>query len=319
MAERVIVIGASAGGVETLRTLVKGLSPQIAAPILIVVHLNPLGKSYLAEILGNAGRLPAVQAEDGMALRNGHIYVAPPDRHLLAQRDHVHLSRGPRENRARPSINTLFRSAAAAFGADAIGVVLSGSLDDGTVGLWEIKRAGGVAVVQNPEEAPFPEMPQNAVAHVAVDYIVRLADMAELLKNLAAAGTTVRGDRAGDRLKEEGAKSEAENSVEALHMRPQRTDFTCPECKGALREKRYGTILQFECRTGHTYSADTMLTAHAETEENALWAAVVALEEGAELYNQLADSTVEDRENLAHRAEEKRAQARAIRGMIARK
>ena len=312
MVNRVIVIGTSAGGVEALQRVVRDLPPNVDAAIVVVMHLHPTAKSYLAEILGRVGQVPVISTEDGMKLEPGHIYVPRPDYHTLIQRDHLHLSHGPKENRYRPSINTLFRSAAQSFGPNAVGVILTGSLDDGTVGLWDIKRAGGLTVVQDPEEALFPDMPQNAIAHVEVDFIVKLSQIGPLLTTLVnepapqlAASAAPHGN---------GGSPGEGNSF----MQSQMTDFTCPECHGAIREERLGTVLQYHCRIGHTYSASTMLEAHRDAEENALWAAVVALEEGAELSKQLARSVPETRDELHRAAEQKNAHAESIRNIIAR-
>lgn len=181
---RVIVIGASAGGVEALSRLVHGLPPDLPAPVFIVLHRPPLRRSYLAEILARAGPLPAIEAEDNVLYDDGHIYVASPDQHLLIDHERIHLSRGPSEHHHRPSINALFRSAAAAFGTRAIGVVLTGALDDGTEGLQEIKRHGGIAIVEDPEEAVFPDMPASALARVDVDFVSKLECLGPLLATI---------------------------------------------------------------------------------------------------------------------------------------
>jgi two-component system, chemotaxis family, protein-glutamate methylesterase/glutaminase len=181
----IIVVGASAGGVEALSQLARGLPPDLAASIFVVLHLPAGGASALAHILDRAGPLSSSQARDGEPINHAHIYVAPPDHHLLVRRGHVTLVRGPRENNHRPAVDPLFRSAARAYGSRVVGVILSGALDDGTAGLLAVKTRGGVAVVQSPDEALFSGMPTSALHHVNVDHCVPLAEIPRLLNKLS--------------------------------------------------------------------------------------------------------------------------------------
>ena len=182
----IVVIGASAGGVWTLQQLVQGFPAHLPAAIFIVVHTSPRYPSFLPHILQKSGKLPAVHAVDGAEIEPGCLYVAPPDRHLLVKAEHMRVVLGPKENRFRPAIDPLFRTAALAYGKRVVGVVLSGALDDGTAGLVEIKEQGGVAIAQDPQEAFFPSMPESAIRHVGVDHILPIADIARVLVNLAA-------------------------------------------------------------------------------------------------------------------------------------
>lgn len=179
-----IVIGASAGGVEALRSLAAGLPGDLPACILIVLHVSPDGRSVLPEILTSAGEIPAFHARSGDPLTYGRIYVAPPNYHMVVKGSVLRIVRGPRENGHRPAVDPLFRSAALAFGPRVIGIVVSGALDDGTVGLMVVKREGGIAIVQDPAEASYSGMPQSAVDNVAVDYIVPIASIPGLLVSL---------------------------------------------------------------------------------------------------------------------------------------
>ena len=179
----IVVIGASAGGVTALRALTAGLTLPLSAPILIVLHIGALS-SELPALLNAAGVTPAKHAKDGEQILSGHIYVAPPDRHMIIADGRISLSRGPKENWARPAIDPLFRSAAEAFGPSAIGVILTGDLNDGSAGLYEIKQRGGIAIIQDPDDAVHPEMPKSAAMHVDLDYCVPLAAIPELLKRL---------------------------------------------------------------------------------------------------------------------------------------
>ena len=189
----IIVIGASAGGVEALKVLVAGFPHDLQATIFVVLHLSATGPSILAEILTGAGLLPAPQVVKGEIIAPGHIYVAPPDHHLLVEQGHVRVTRGPKENRFRPAVDVLFRSAAYAYGPRVIGVILTGALDDGTAGLWAVKDRGGLAVVQDPQEALHSSMPQSALRHVSVDACLPLAEIVPMLVQLVGEPAPMEG------------------------------------------------------------------------------------------------------------------------------
>jgi two-component system chemotaxis response regulator CheB len=177
----IIVVGASSGGVEALIRIVAALPPDLPAAMFIVLHRPRVGPNLLAQILQNVSPLTVADAVDGQAITKGHVYVGPPDRHLLIEQERLRLSRGPKENHSRPAIDPLFRSAAYTYGSRVIGVVLTGNLDDGMAGLWAIKDRGGIAIVQDPKEALFPSMPSSALANVEVDYCLRLDEIAPIL------------------------------------------------------------------------------------------------------------------------------------------
>jgi two-component system chemotaxis response regulator CheB len=287
----IIVIGASAGGVEALTKLVHGLPTDIPAAVFVTIHFPPTGTSALARILGRAGKLKATHAADGEGIEAGHIYIAPPDQHLLIFPDQLRLYRGPRENGNRPAIDPMFRSAALAFGSRVIGVVLSGNLDDGTSGLLAIKRRGGIAVVQEPEDALFPSMPQSAIDHVAVDHVLKLDRVAELLAELAQRAPDREEIVASDEARKETEYTEIDMSrIEDADNHPGvLAPFGCPDCGGTLWELREGDLVRFRCRVGHAWTADALLASQAETLDAALWTALRALEESASLSHQLAE------------------------------
>ena len=272
----ILAIGASAGGIEALQQVISELPSDLGAAVFVVMHIQPRAKSLLPEILGKAGNLTALHPKDGEPIQYGRIYVAPPDHHLVIERDRVHLSCGPKEQHQRPCINVTFRSAASAYGDRVIGVVLSGELDDGTAGLWEIEQRGGITIVQHPEQAAFPSMPLSALREVEVDHTVSLAEMGPLLTRLAGGG-------------ERRATEFNRIEYEDVGMDRVLTDLTCPECRGTIWEVSRGKSKDYQCRVGHTYSAKTMLAAHFAAQEKALYAAIVALEEGASLATRLAD------------------------------
>jgi two-component system chemotaxis response regulator CheB len=183
---RIVALGTSAGGIEALRAVLSALPGDFPAPLCIVMHTAAESPGMLPAILDRSTPLEVRSPADGDPLQAGRVYVAPPDRHLLVEPGHVRVTAGPRENRFRPAIDPLFRSVAQVFGPAAVGVLLTGNLDDGTSGLDVIKRLGGVAVVQDPADALFPEMPKSAIEHIAVDHVVTVAEMGPLLIDLIA-------------------------------------------------------------------------------------------------------------------------------------
>jgi two-component system chemotaxis response regulator CheB len=291
----IVVVGTSAGGVEALTELAAGLPADLQASIFVVLHIGTgiNGQSYLPEILSRAGPLPAVRAQDGDKIQKGKIYVAPPDCHLLLKPGYVHLSRGPKENRTRPAINPLFRSAALAYEARVTGVIMTGLLDDGVAGLAEIKRRGGVAVVQDPATALFPSMPDNALKRIDVDYVAPLPGIPSLLAKLAITERT------------------AIQKVEPMETKP--SQLTCPECRGPLSEERQGNIVEFRCRVGHAYTPLAMENDHRDTVERSLWASIVALEEAADIAELLAP---ELGPQSLEEARQRRAQAAALKAIF---
>jgi len=285
----IVVVGASAGGVEALVELAASLPGDLSAAVFVVLHLPATGTSALPEILRRHGPLPAAHVRDSEPIQPGRIYVAPPDHHVLVRTGHVHLSRGPRENGHRPAIDPLFRSAAREYAARVIGVVLSGALDDGTAGLLAIKSRGGIAVVQNPEDALYPGMPGNALEHAQVDHVLAAASMGKLLTRLLANLAEPPADPAPT-----GMRVEVEMegfSMEAFegHHPGRPSGFSCPDCHGVLWQIKDGGLERYRCRVGHAWSPESLLTQQSEALEAALWVALRSLEERAALARRLAE------------------------------
>jgi len=283
----VVAIGASAGGVEALSNLASGLSPDVPYAYLMVLHVPAGMPSILARIVDRSGPLPAVAARDGAPIEPGHIYVGIPDRHLLVADHHAALSQGPTENGHRPAINALFRSVALTFGPRAIGVLLSGVLDDGVLGMAAIRSRGGTTIGQSAEDALFPAMPSNAVDAGVVDRQATAGDIGAVLKELSQR-------EIGDPDMERDPAMELENRI-AMTSRFS-TDFdtqqlgtpsgyTCPDCNGSLVSISEGN---FRCHVGHAWTADSLLSARDGELETALWIAVRSLQEKARLARDLA-------------------------------
>jgi two-component system chemotaxis response regulator CheB len=304
----IIVVGASAGGVEALTTLVRGLPADLPAALFIVLHIPPQSTSVLPAILNRASPLLATHAKDGAAIEHGRIYVAPPDYHLMLEHERVRVVRGPKENRHRPAVDPLFRTVAFTYGPRVVGVVLTGSLDDGTAGLMAVKRRGGVAIVQDPNEALYPSMPRSAMENVEIDYCLPLAKIAPTLVHLA-----------NEQAEEEGAypvpnDMEMEARIARLDLATlegeesvgQPSVFSCPECSGVLYEIHDGELIRFRCRVGHAFSVESVLAEQAEALEQALWAALNTLEESVSLSRRMAQYARDNgRDWLASRFEEK--------------
>ena len=323
MISHLIVIGTSAGGVHALKTIVAALPERINACILAVIHTHAESPRLMSSILTSSGDIKVSYPEDGQLLTSGAMYIAPPDYHILVGADKIQVVRGPKENLHRPAIDPLFRSAAAHFGARAIGIILTGYLDDGTSGLHAIKQCGGTAIVQKPEDAEVPEMPASALRHVDVDYCVNLSEIAPLMDQLTkAAPLELVEPLAPESLQIEAAipamKYQEVDVVDKLGVR---STLTCPECHGALWEVYDGKPLRYRCHTGHAYTAKSLAVDQQEALDKALWIALKTLEESATLASQLAAQAQTDndqfgKELLDVRAAKATKMAASVRSML---
>jgi two-component system chemotaxis response regulator CheB len=286
----IIVIGGSAGALEALKSLAPLLPADLPAAIFVAVHMASDFPSYLPAILTSSGRLPALQPKERQRIRHGVIYVAPPDHHLLVGEGFVEISRGPRENRSRPAIDPLFRSAARAYGRRVLGVVLSGTLDDGSSGLMAVKIRGGLAVVQAAAEALCPEMPQRAKEYAQADAELPVAEIASLIAQVTSENLPLREPAPEtpmlDEIDSEAAKANlATDANQEKIGKP--SAYACPECHGVMWEVEEGPMLRFRCRVGHAYTADVLRGALSDSVEEALWAAMRSLEEKASLLRRM--------------------------------
>lgn len=288
MKRNIIVIGASAGGVEAVPRLLSSLKGDIPAAFFVSLHISPYMESLMPRLISREGELHAQHATHGMPIRPGMVYVAPPDYHLLVGPDVVRLSHGPKENRHRPAIDPMFRTAAKTYGDRVAGVLLTGNLDDGVAGLRTIQQNCGLTIVQDPVEAPFPAMPRNALEAFEPDHVLKLKDIEKLLAQLpnsSFGGRKMKGKRSG---------KERSQSSEARVVIPdggEPVPFVCPECQGPLWELRDGKLVQYQCLVGHRYSLDNLMAGHAEELEAALWIALRTLEERVALQRRLVEQS----------------------------
>ncbi len=284
---RIVTVGASAGGVEALTRMAAELPADLPFAVLVVLHMPAAAPSVLARILDRAGPLPAETAVGGTALEAQRIYVCAPDRHLMVEDHRAVLSQGPTENGHRPAINALFRSAALAYGPRAVGVLLSGVLDDGVLGLQAIQSRGGTTIVQTPDDAIFPAMPANALAVGAADYQVKATEIGSLLTQLAAQEHEERVAASDRNLELENQIAMARpfsTNVDIVALGPP-SGFTCPDCNGSL-----ATVgeTNYRCHVGHAWSAEALLRARDDEVEGALWVAVRSLQEKVRLAERMA-------------------------------
>jgi two-component system, chemotaxis family, protein-glutamate methylesterase/glutaminase len=284
----IIVIGTSMGGIEALGNVLSQLPVDFPSPLFAVMHLHPHSPSMLDRMLAGKTPLSVKFAEDGAVPQPGTLYLAPPDRHLLIEKKHMVLSRGPRENRFRPAIDPLFRSAAVAHTSQVIGIVLTGLLDDGAAGLQAIKQCGGIAIVQDPRDAAFPEMPRSAMEAVQVDHCVKLSDMGALLAKLVAAPAK-QTIQAPERLKKEVnlAKGLIHPDIEENIMGTA-VPLICPDCGGGMNDITEGKLVRYRCHEGHAFTEHSLVDAQWEKVEYSMWTAIRTMEEQANMLQKMA-------------------------------
>jgi two-component system chemotaxis response regulator CheB len=332
----VVVVGASAGGLDAVASVLAQLPPDLPAAVCVVVHVPQDASGQHVRLLDRASTLPVRKAEDIAPLYHGNVYVAPPDRHLVLGAGHLRVSRGPKENRARPAIDPLFRSAADVYGERVIGLLLTGYLDDGVAGLAEIGRSGGMTLVQDPGDAIAPEMPSAAIARLEVDHVAPVHRMGALLTEMVGGGADVRPPGAhGESLAAErggaGGHGTGEPGIETriaageeVEMEEQEdlgemAGFGCPECGGPLLEIPDPSIKRYRCHIGHAYTQRALLSEQSDQVERALTAALRTLEERARLMEDLARAQGDrdgETENLYRRADEARGHAQTIRELV---
>jgi two-component system, chemotaxis family, protein-glutamate methylesterase/glutaminase len=285
----IVALGASAGGIESLRKLFETLDPDLDAAFFVVLHVPAHSPSHLDRVLASVTRMSVSAPADGERIRAGHVYVASADLHLMVENGSIRQSRGPKECRARPAIDVLFRSAAVSHGPAVIGVVLSGMLDDGTAGLWAIKDRGGHALVQDPEEAMHGPMPRSAIQHVEVDAVAPCAGLARKIEEIASGAAPKGGTQAAARMATENRISSEGNALQLGVMEMGKvSQYTCPDCHGVLVQIEEGSIVRFRCHTGHAFSLQALLAEVSESIDKGLWDTIRAIEERVLLLRQMS-------------------------------
>jgi two-component system, chemotaxis family, protein-glutamate methylesterase/glutaminase len=314
----IIVIGASAGGVEAVSCILQDLPEDLPAAVFVVIHTSPHSRSFLPQIFSRVGKLTVGHPLGNELIRSAHVYVAPPDFHMLLDRDRVKVVRGPVENHTRPAVDPLFRSAALHHGPKAVGVVLTGFLDDGTAGLVAVKARGGLTIIQDPADAREPSMPRSALEHVEPDYLLPLSMIGATLARLAGERVEPPSPPPSPLLDYETRTAASEGRMihgDHIQVVGEPSMYSCPECNGVLYEVKEEKPLRFRCRTGHAFSAHTLMADQTTSIETALYTALRALEESAALARRMAarSKNPNTAEHLAKVAGERTQHAEEIR------
>lgn len=314
----IFVIGTSAGGLDALEGLVAQLPDDFPAPIFVVQHMSAdADGDALRRVLNRSGRLICKEAKDGAAFENSHIYLAPADHHLMLVKGKMLVTKGARENRSRPAIDPLFRSAAVAYRSKVIGVVLTGYLDDGTAGMIAIKRCGGVCVVQDPRDAAYPDMPQNVLNQIKADHTVPIAEMGALFMKLL--NRPVRKDKSvpTDLVIEAQIAERVLSDLPSVEAVGRQVPFNCPGCGGVLWEVEEGEVLRYRCHTGHAFTSSVLLAEQSAKIEETLWTALRMFEERRNLLTTMSQSNAKGvLPSAAARAKESEVHIERIRAML---
>ncbi|WP_018948255.1 chemotaxis protein CheB [Thioalkalivibrio sp. ALMg11] len=314
----VIVIGASAGGMAALKKLAAQFPKDFPAPIFIVTHMSAdtTGEA-LVKVLNESSSLACVQAHDQQTFESGTIYLAPSDQHMLVAKGKIRITKGARENRSRPAIDPLFRSAAVAYGNGVIGVILTGYLDDGTSGMMAIKRCGGVCIAQDPEDAAYPDMPQSVIANVGADHCLPIAGMGALLSDLLRRELPERGEVPEDIMIEARIAERVLSDLPSVEALGDQVPYNCPDCGGVLWQIEEGDILRYRCHTGHAFTSSVLLTQQNERIEETLWVALRMFEERQNLLVTMSkNESKRATSSVSQRAKDSQVHIDRIRAML---
>jgi two-component system, chemotaxis family, protein-glutamate methylesterase/glutaminase len=290
----VVVIGTSAGGFFALAELISQLTEEMDAAFFVVMHLSHRGiGGYLVNQMQKYTSLLCTEAEEKAAIKRGTIYFSQPNKHLLIKENTIELGFGPEENRWRPSIDVLFRSAAAACDGYTIGIILTGMLDDGTAGMSAIKRCGGSCIVQDPNEAEYPDMPLSVLKEIEVDYCVPLSQIGAVISTIIANKKVVSTIIPADIIKEVSLSEKGVGTIDEMKELGNNSVFSCPDCGGVLFELKNGPATRYKCHTGHSYTVNDLLIKQFKNVESSLWVAMRSLEERRKLLTQLAEKNIQ--------------------------
>jgi two-component system chemotaxis response regulator CheB len=286
--KRIIVIGASAGGFKAVSELISVIPDGLNTAILVVIHLSQTSQVDIIQNYFDKGHYNCIIPEDNETITAGHLYIAPPDYHMLVNGQSICLTKGAHENRWRPSVDGLFRSAAAEYNSKVIGIVLSGMLDDGTSGMWAIKQCGGICIVQEPAEAEYPDMPNSVLNNMEIDHRVPVKEMGYIIDDIFSKPEP-EPVAVPEEIKLEAAITvRLLSDITELEKIGVHSNYTCPDCGGGLFEMKNEPALRYRCFTGHVYTATTLLQKQNEQLEESVWISIRMLEERRNLLLQMA-------------------------------
>ena len=287
---QIVVVGTSAGGLHALSRLIEQLPGDFPAPVLIVMHISAdASGNVLLDVLNQHGKLTCVHAVHKMKAKSGFAYIAPSDHHLMIDKaGMLMVTKGAQENRSRPAIDPLFRSAAVAFGNRVTGIVLSGYLDDGTAGMISIQRCGGTCIIQDPADAEYPDMPANALSQVKPDHCVPLAEMGAVLSLLMERKIGKKIAIPKDIQREAKIAERVLSDLDVVNSLGDQVPFNCPGCGGVLWKVGNGAALRYRCHTGHAYTAKVLLAEQTKKLEETMWTALRMFEERRNLLTTMA-------------------------------
>lgn len=295
---RIFVIGASAGGRAAVIGCLGAIAPDINAAFAVVVHSAFDMPSFFAPVLARKTDLQVVEAENGMKIESGTVYVARPNHHLFIEEGSIRLSQGPRENLFRPAIDVLFRSAAVSYGNRCVGILLSGRLNDGTTGLEAIKKCGGIAVIQNPETAEYGDMPQSAQHEVDIDFTTELEELPDLISQITRELPPAPHGIPQHLIRENGIATKIESQVATEEALGKQVPYACASCGGPLWEIEDSGLTRYRCHVGHAFSQEALLEGQNSAMEEALWIALRNLEEKYRMLNSVATKYEEGRSKM---------------------
>jgi two-component system, chemotaxis family, protein-glutamate methylesterase/glutaminase len=298
MFRNVIVIGASAGGFAPVRQMISQLPGTIDAAVFVVLHMSRNSNALtIARLWQKRTELICNVPSSGDKILKGHIYIAPANHHMLISDGSITINDGPSENKYRPSIDVLFRSAAVHFGTRVIGIIVSGVLDDGTSGMWAIKKCGGICIVQDPDEAEFRDMPQNVINKIDVDYKSDINEISYVISDILSKPLPVKVPVPEELLIESEIAEKMSSSIDQMNRIAEKSDFTCPDCNGRLWIMKGDPVHRYRCHTGHVYNERTLLELQRTEIEKSIWVSIRMLEERCNLLN-LSAHNAEDSGNL---------------------
>ncbi len=313
-----IVIGASAGGMAALKQLVAQFPQDFPAPIFIVNHMSAdtTGEA-LVRVLDGSSSLTCVHAHNNQAFKRGNIYLAPSDQHMLIVKGKILITKGARENRSRPAIDPLFRSAAVAYGNRVVGIILTGYLDDGTSGMTAIKRCGGVCIAQDPEDAAYPDMPQSVITNVGADYCVPISEMGAVLSELVRRKLPEYKPAPEDLVIEAKIAQRVLSDLPSVEALGEQVPYNCPDCGGVLWKVADGDLLRYRCHTGHAFTSSVLLAQQTEKIEETFWVALRMFEERQNLLETLSkNESKKPPSSISQRARDSQIHIDRIRAML---